>query len=195
MCRVFYNLAKIMSLSIFSALPATTVSLAICMYDIEGVCSNKFFSKINQVHIIIFECLFPFSLLKLLIQSFFSSICRVYFALYFGRLSCVLLPLIQLIEYHLCYDSNWPQYPLDLQKYFILMIARSQQPIDFNGLGIIHCNLEVFGNVSILLIFSIHKYFLFNLIQIFFIFYFIKLVLITEFYSHTVNFEILFVLH
>lgn len=47
------------------------------------------------------------------------------------------------------YNSNWREYPLDLQKYFILIIARAQHPFFFNGLTLVHCTLEVFGKVGI----------------------------------------------
>lgn len=46
------------------------------------------------------------------------------------------------------YSSNWFEYPAELQKYTILTISRSQQPIYFTGLGLVNCTLEVFGKVS-----------------------------------------------
>lgn len=49
------------------------------------------------------------------------------------------------------YDSNWFEYPLELQKYFVLIIARSKQSSYFMGFGLIQCTLEVFGQVRFLL--------------------------------------------
>lgn len=46
------------------------------------------------------------------------------------------------------YDLNWFEYPVKMRKYFILLIARSQQPISFTGLRLFPCTLEVFGQVS-----------------------------------------------
>lgn len=46
------------------------------------------------------------------------------------------------------YDLNWYEYPIELRKYFVMIIARSQTPIEFTGLGLIYCNLNRFGKVS-----------------------------------------------
>lgn len=47
------------------------------------------------------------------------------------------------------YDLNWFNFPTHLQKYITLIVARSQQPIYFTGLGLIYCTIENFGMVSI----------------------------------------------
>lgn len=46
------------------------------------------------------------------------------------------------------YALNWFNYPVRMQKYLILMIARSQERIEFTGLGLIKCSLEAFGQLS-----------------------------------------------
>lgn len=46
------------------------------------------------------------------------------------------------------YDSNWFDCSPELRKYIVLIIARSQESINFTGLGLIYCNMEVFGKVS-----------------------------------------------
>lgn len=48
------------------------------------------------------------------------------------------------------FDSNWFDYPSELQKYMILIIARSQYPSQFTGLGLYDCTLKEFGNVRFL---------------------------------------------
>lgn len=48
------------------------------------------------------------------------------------------------------YNSNWPEYPPEFQKYVSLIIAHSQQPVYFTGLSTIRCTLENFGKVSIM---------------------------------------------
>lgn len=45
------------------------------------------------------------------------------------------------------YDLSWFDHPIAMQKYIILMIARSHERIDFSGLGLIPCSLEAFGKV------------------------------------------------
>lgn len=46
------------------------------------------------------------------------------------------------------YDCNWFDYPVELRKYIILIIARSQQPAEFTGLKLFQCTLDVFGKVN-----------------------------------------------
>lgn len=45
------------------------------------------------------------------------------------------------------FESDWYDYPVDVQKYLVLIIARSQKPAFFDGLYFIDCTLESFGNV------------------------------------------------
>lgn len=47
------------------------------------------------------------------------------------------------------YDWNWFEYPVELQKYTILVIAQSQEPVYFVGFNLIRCTMEVLGKVSI----------------------------------------------
>lgn len=46
------------------------------------------------------------------------------------------------------YDLNWFDHPAEIQKYVILMIARSHERIEFTGLGLVSCTLEGFRKVS-----------------------------------------------
>lgn len=47
------------------------------------------------------------------------------------------------------FDLDWYDFPPKLQKYIILIIARSKKPVFFSGLGMIRSTLETFGKVSI----------------------------------------------
>lgn len=47
------------------------------------------------------------------------------------------------------YNTSWFDYPLELQKHFILIIARSQEDVHFTGFNLVRCTLEVFGKVWI----------------------------------------------
>lgn len=49
------------------------------------------------------------------------------------------------------YESNWQDLPVDMQKYFILMIKNANRPISYNGFGVATLNLETFLKVIILL--------------------------------------------
>lgn len=46
------------------------------------------------------------------------------------------------------YAANWYDYTPELRKHIILIVARSQEPVYFTGLGLIHCTVETFGKVS-----------------------------------------------
>lgn len=45
------------------------------------------------------------------------------------------------------YNSNWFHLPVEMQKFMTLIIARSQNPVYFTGLGLIDCTMEVFEKV------------------------------------------------
>ncbi|XP_031637097.1 uncharacterized protein LOC116349691 [Contarinia nasturtii] len=46
------------------------------------------------------------------------------------------------------FGLNWYDYPPELQRCLVLIISRSQKPVYFTGLGIVHCTLETLGKVS-----------------------------------------------
>lgn len=46
------------------------------------------------------------------------------------------------------YDCNWYEIPLDLQKYFIIMVANSQVPPTYSGYGVAELNLSTFRKVG-----------------------------------------------
>lgn len=49
----------------------------------------------------------------------------------------------------IAYDLNWFEYPVEMQKYVILIIGRTSKRDEFSGLGLIPCSMEMFGKVSI----------------------------------------------
>lgn len=42
------------------------------------------------------------------------------------------------------YESNWPDLPVKLQKYCIVMIANMQRPVYYHGFNICNLDLEIF---------------------------------------------------
>lgn len=50
------------------------------------------------------------------------------------------------------FESNWTEYPIQLQKYFILMIGNSQREINYHGFGIAILNLNTFAQVRKLIL-------------------------------------------
>lgn len=45
------------------------------------------------------------------------------------------------------YDSDWYKLPMGLQKYFVMMIANAQIPLQYHGYGLITLNLQTFSQV------------------------------------------------
>lgn len=58
------------------------------------------------------------------------------------------------------YEANWQNLPIELQKYFILMIANANRPLYYHGFNIAILNLETFSKVFILF-FLTYSFFLF----------------------------------
>lgn len=52
------------------------------------------------------------------------------------------------------YDANWPDISISLQKFIILIIGDTQQPLYYHGFGIALLNLETFSKVHINIIIS-----------------------------------------
>lgn len=48
----------------------------------------------------------------------------------------------------LLFGCNWQQLPLNLQKFFVLMIENMQRPLHYHGFGVAILNLETFRNVN-----------------------------------------------
>lgn len=46
------------------------------------------------------------------------------------------------------YESNWINLPVELQKYLLLMISNTQQPLYYDGFGIVVLNLQTFTSVN-----------------------------------------------
>lgn len=64
---------------------------------------------------------------------------------YFGDMASNRLSSIGLAVY----AANWYDYPVQLQRFIVLMISRSGKPAYFNAFDVINCSLEVFGKVVI----------------------------------------------
>lgn len=45
------------------------------------------------------------------------------------------------------YESNWQDLPVNLQKYFILVIGNAARPLQYDAFGIAPLNLETYTNV------------------------------------------------
>lgn len=47
------------------------------------------------------------------------------------------------------YEIDWPELPVELQKYFILIIGNVQKPIHYHGFGVVILNMETLSKVCV----------------------------------------------
>lgn len=72
------------------------------------------------------------------------SICNLFVYCYYGKLATD-----SYAQFNNCfYNANWQDLSNGLQKYFIVMMANAQLPLQYHGLGIAILNLETFTRVS-----------------------------------------------
>lgn len=50
------------------------------------------------------------------------------------------------------YEMDWINFPIEFQRYFILIIANAQLPLSYHGYGIVDLNLETFAKVSLIFV-------------------------------------------
>lgn len=55
------------------------------------------------------------------------------------------------------FNTKWYKLPVKVQKYFILLLANTQQPLLFHGFGIYVLDLEKFASVCRILIFILKR--------------------------------------
>lgn len=83
------------------------------------------------------------SLIKFVVVVLASN-CIVYLYCYVGSLTTD-----QFLRYgDVAYEFQWYKLPVDLQKYFPLIIANAQRPRIFSGFNIIDLNLVTFTKVD-----------------------------------------------
>lgn len=80
----------------------------------------------------------------ILLIALFVGISNLFIYSYFGKLATESFNKIS----GCVYEFNWHELPIDLQKYFILMIQNTQRPYFYHGFKIVILNLETFTGVS-----------------------------------------------
>lgn len=92
---------------------------------------------------------FEFEQIRVPFISFFFAfrwrcVLSLFIYCYFGKMaSRSFEKMCQLVS-----NSDWHTLPVNLQKYFILIIANMQQPLVYRGFASIHLDLETFIFVS-----------------------------------------------
>lgn len=93
-----------------------------------------------------FQSEFNLGVLGMDIMALFGSLMWASFYCYFGNLATDHVSAIGDAAYNL----NWFEYPVQIQKYVILIIARTTRRVEFSGFQLITCSMEMFGKVFIL---------------------------------------------
>lgn len=156
MFSIFDMLIEINSGVIFWLLPLDGLFMAISMYNLEHVSFPLFsnLSKTKRENLLSFNSFWPRSQSALNISDWavvgYGVICIIcasawpFLYCYFATIASDRVLNVG----KKTFDSNWYDFPQDLQKYIVLIISRSQKPIYFTGLGLVHCTLETLGKVS-----------------------------------------------
>lgn len=152
--RFLQLVADINSGIIFLLLPMNVFTLGSSMYTMEHV--KIYLSIYTHYHK---NCLIIFFLISfwLPLQSEFDLdvfpmdvlclVCSLMWSFlfcYFANVATDHVSDIGDVAYN---NLNWFEHPVDMQKYLILIVARSHERVDFTGVHLIVCSIEVFGKV------------------------------------------------
>lgn len=143
--RIFKMIVDIESGIIFSLLPVNVITISAAMYTMEHVreLNCSFFSILKIYMLFEFQSNFdPITLSMNIIGIVCTLIWPTCFS-YFANLATDRV----LKNGDIAYALNWYDHPIELQKYVILMIARSHERNVFTGYGLILCSLEAYGKV------------------------------------------------
>lgn len=82
--------------------------------------------------------------LGIIVTIFMVTSCNLFIYCYFGKLAT------ESYEEMACclYNANWTDLSVNLQKYFIIMIANAQRPNKYHGFGVAILDLKLFMGVS-----------------------------------------------
>lgn len=103
-----------------------------------NVCSKCTFFLIQQLQHLGFD-------ITIMLMSFLFCISSPFLYCYYGEMATGSYEKMA----DLLFGCNWQQLPLDLQKFFVLMIGNMQRPLYYHGFGVTVLNLETFLNVNL----------------------------------------------
>lgn len=134
---------------IFGLLPLNSIFMAVSMFDMEQVNSRQTRSTSMiyiYISVSIAQTFAKFDILVLLFDTscIISALLWPYLFCHFADLTTNKIASIG----DAAYNSNWYDFPVDLQKHMVLVVMRSRDKFYFTGLGLVRSTLEVFGEVS-----------------------------------------------
>lgn len=174
--RIFNSVARINSATIFTVIAPNAFVIGIIIYQIHKVSAihhhyaaareyrqrpeqcfgcgfsliSLFFWHFNLLFVFSqFAAAFDFDGVFYFIMTLFFILIWPYLFCYFADITTKRISNIQQSVYKL----KWYNFPLNLQKHFILMMAYSQRPIYFAGLKFVRGTLATFGTVIMTIFF------------------------------------------
>lgn len=160
-CRFFMNWKPIFSFfhessEVFCALIISTLFsamfiLACGIFHLDLVKDIHFFGK--SIIALFWFCfkLLQFQRLKhpdfsiaILITGTILSVSMLFLFCFFGRLSTEKYEQMS----DCSYESKWNELPIELQKFYVIIIGVGQRPLFYHGYGMIYLNLQTFTRVS-----------------------------------------------
>lgn len=149
-CSWFIESAKVYSPLAFSKLVSCTFILSCVAFQMDLVFflfqTSRIVCPISVLLILIF---FSQQLQNLgygviiLLIAIVSNISTLFVYCYFGKLAT---DSFSDMSYRL-FESNWQQLPLEMQKFFVLMIGNAQKTLHYHGLQIVRLDWETFTKV------------------------------------------------
>lgn len=153
--RVFDKLTNIFSGTIFALIAMSASNLGIAFFNLEHVRNPIFISlkdnSINNHRSVLFGFFesgagLSFEGAAKTIFSLVVICCGLTWPFFLCHYGTFATERIRSID-QTVYNANWPDYPPDVRKYIILIIAQSRSNVNFNGFKILSCNLEIFAKV------------------------------------------------
>lgn len=151
LCRLFMDSAKLFGPFVAIQLISMAPCLAIALYylDLVRQTLKSFLIILIISKLLILMWLFQqmhhidFILVTIFLIILVSSMIPFCYC-YFGQIATESFEKMS----NCLYDINWYDLPLDLQKYFIIMIANTQKPVYYHGFGMVKADLNTFITVS-----------------------------------------------
>lgn len=81
--------------------------------------------------------------IAILICAALSSISILFLFCLFGKLSTEKFERMS----NCLYDSKWNKLPIELQKFYVIIIGVAQRPLHYHGFGVIYLHLQTFTRV------------------------------------------------
>lgn len=144
--RWFFETAK--SFSIYNAIQllSNIIFLACCIFEFDLVNSFTFFQSFIVINCLFFQKINNIDFeIFLLATGISNGLVSLFLPCFFGKMATDSYEDMAAS----LYDFNWHELPVDLQKYWLLILNNAQIPLYYTAADTAILNLETFAKVSI----------------------------------------------